>query len=300
MFDFLRDRGSTAEEKRLEALGAYLDDALTAAERVHLEGQLAADASMREELERLRVFKMQMRAMPRRRVPRSFALDPSLYARPKQQPLMQLYPVLRGATALTAFFLIFTLALGMFRGQFAGDVAGSAPQAATAGVVEEEAAAFSVAESAPQVATVVTNEEARVMATSAPETEAAPADLAAPAVITEAESAELSAPAEGAAAVEAEPAQTEMPETGLGAAAVPEEAADTAGDTLLAPAPSGAGVESSAIATDSEQAPSAVAHRSGIDAYLLPIQILLAILFVLLLVFWLIARRRARQFQRDG
>lgn len=300
MFDFLRDRGSTAEEKRLEVLGAYLDDALTAAERVHLEGQLAADASMREELERLRVFKMQMRAMPRRRVPRSFALDPSLYARPKRQPLMQLYPVLRGATALTAFFLIFTLALGVFRGQFAGGVAGPAPQAATAGVVEEEAAAFSVAESAPQVATVVTNEEARVMATSAPEMEAAPADLAAPAVITEAESAELSAPAEGAAAVEAEPAQTEMPETGLGAAAVPEEAADTAGDTLLAPAPSGAGVESSAIATDSEQAPSAVAHRSGIDAYLLPIQILLAILFVLLLAFWLIARRRARQFQRDG
>lgn len=300
MFDFLRDRGSTAEEKRLEVLGAYLDDALTAAERVHLEGQLAADASMREELERLRVFKMQLRAMPRRRVPRSFALDPSLYARPKRQPLMQLYPVLRGATALTAFFLIFTLALGMFRGQFAGGVAGPAPQAATAGVVEEEVAAFSVAESAPQVATVVTNEEARVMATSAPEMEAAPADLAAPAVITEAESAELSAPAEGAAAVEAEPAQTELPETDLGAATAPEETADTTGETLLAPAPAGAGVESSAIATDSEQAPSAETNRRGIDAYLLPIQILLAILFVLLLAFWLIARRRVRQFQRDG
>lgn len=296
MFDFLRDRGSTAEEKRLEVLGAYLDDALTAAERVHLEGQLAADASMREELERLRVFKMQMRAMPRRRVPRSFALDPSLYARPKSQPLMQLYPVLRGATALTAFLLIFTLALGMFRGQFAGGVAGSAPQAATVGVVEEEVAAFSAAESASQVATVVTNEEARVMATSAPEMEAAPADLAAPAAITEAESAELSAPAEGAAAIEAAPAQTEMPETDLGAATAPEETADTTGETLPAPAPAGAGVESSAIATDSEQAPSAETNRRGFDAYLLPIQILLAILFVLLLVFWLVARRRARQF----
>lgn len=295
MFDFLRDRGSTAEEKRLEALGAYLDDALTAAERVHLEGQLAADASMREELERLRVFKMQMRAMPRRRVPRSFALDPSLYARPRSQPLMQLYPVLRGATALTAFFLIFTLALGMFRGQFAGGVAGSAPQAATADVVEEEVAAFSAAESAPQVATVATNEEARVMATSAPDTEAPPADLAAPAAVTEVESAELSAPAEGATAAAAEPTQTELPETDLGAATAPEETADTTGETLLAPAPAGAGVESPAVAAGSEQAPSAVANRSGIDAYLLPIQILLGILFVLLLVAWLIARRRARQ-----
>lgn len=111
---------------------------------------------------------------------------------PKRQPLIRCYPVLRGATALTAFFLIFTLALGMFRGQFAGGVAGSAPQAATAGVVEEEVAAFSVAER-PPVATVVTNEEARVMATPAPEMEAAPANLAAPAAVTEVESAELSA-----------------------------------------------------------------------------------------------------------
>ncbi|MCQ6473500.1 hypothetical protein, partial [Vibrio parahaemolyticus] len=83
-------------------------------------------------------------------------------------------------------------------------------------------------------------------ATSAPEMEAAPADLAAPAAITEAESAELSAPAEGAAAVEAEPAQTELPETDLGAATAPEETADTTGETLLAPAPAGAEVESPA------------------------------------------------------
>ena len=33
MFDFFRERGSTAEDKRREALGAYLDNALTPAER---------------------------------------------------------------------------------------------------------------------------------------------------------------------------------------------------------------------------------------------------------------------------
>ncbi len=53
-------------------------------------------------------------------VPRSFALDPAAYARPKAQPLLQLYPVLRGATALSAFLLIFVLALGVFQGQFGG------------------------------------------------------------------------------------------------------------------------------------------------------------------------------------
>ena len=46
MFDFMRDRGSTAKEKRLEVLGAYLDNALTAAERARLEAQLADDADL--------------------------------------------------------------------------------------------------------------------------------------------------------------------------------------------------------------------------------------------------------------
>jgi hypothetical protein len=49
----------------------------------------------------MRLLKMQMRALPRRRVPRSFALDPARYGRPKAQPAMQLYPILRGATDFT-------------------------------------------------------------------------------------------------------------------------------------------------------------------------------------------------------
>jgi hypothetical protein len=123
MFDFLRDRGSTAEDKRREALSAYLDGALTPIERERFDARLARDPELRADLEQLRVLKLQMRNMPRRRVPRSFALDPAIYGRPKSRPLMQLYPALRGATALAAFFLIFTLALGAFQGQFqpAGD-----------------------------------------------------------------------------------------------------------------------------------------------------------------------------------
>ena len=282
MFDFMRDRGSTAKEKRLEVLGAYLDNALTAAERARLEEQLAGDADLREELERLRVFKLQLRALSRRRVPRSFALDPALYARPKARPLMQLYPVLRGATAMTAFLLVFTLALGMFQGQFAGGVTMSSSEAGTESVAEEEMGAFAVvAESAPQVATAVTSEEARAMATPAPEIESAPADLSAQDVVTEAGT---------------DMAQTEMPETSLDIPVATQEVAEAAEESALVPAPSGAGAETFAKTPTSEQAPADVTAGGMIDSYLLPIQIALVVLFLLLLVLWLIARRQARWF----
>ena len=282
MFDFMRDRGSTAKEKRLEVLGAYLDNALTAAERARLEEQLAGDADLREELERLRVFKLQLRALSRRRVPRSFALDPALYARPKARPLMQLYPVLRGATAMTAFLLVFTLALGMFQGQFAGGVTMSSSEAGTESVAEEEMGAFAVvAESAPQMATAVTSEEARAMATPAPEIESAPADLSAQDVVTEAGT---------------DMAQTEMPETSLDIPVATQEVAEAAEESALVPAPSGAGAETFAKTPTSEQAPADVTAGGMIDSYLLPIQIALVVLFLLLLVLWLIARRQARWF----
>ena len=282
MFDFMRDRGSTAKEKRLEVLGAYLDNALTAAERARLEEQLAGDADLREELERLRVFKLQLRALSRRRVPRSFALDPALYARPKARPLMQLYPVLRGATAMTAFLLVFTLALGMFQGQFAGGVTMSSSEAGTESVAEEEMGAFAVvAESAPQVATAVTSEEARAMATPAPEIESAPADLSAQDVVTEAGT---------------DMAQTEMPETSLDIPVATQEVAEAAEESALVPAPSGAGAETFAKTPTSEQAPADVTAGGMFDSYLLPIQIALVVLFLLLLVLWLIARRQARWF----
>ena len=282
MFDFMRDRGSTAKEKRLEVLGAYLDNALTAAERARLEEQLAGDANLREELERLRVFKLQLRALSRRRVPRSFALDPALYARPKARPLMQLYPVLRGATAMTAFLLVFTLALGMFQGQFAGGVTMSSSEAGTESVAEEEMGAFAVvAESAPQVATAVTSEEARAMATPAPEIESAPADLSAQDVVTEAGT---------------DMAQTEMPETSLDIPVATQEVAEAAEESALVPAPSGAGAETFAKTPTSEQAPADVTAGGMIDSYLLPIQIALVVLFLLLLALWLIARRQARWF----
>ena len=305
MVNFLRDRGSTAEDKRREALGAYLDNALTAAERKRFEGQLARDAGLRAELEQMQALKLQMRAMPRRRVPRSFALDPALYGRPKAQPMMQLYPVLRGATALAAFLLIFTLALGVFRGQFAGGEL-AAPEAAeismSDAVVEESAPAEEIA---PLVAATAPTEQDRAMSTEAPEMEAAeaeaPTELAFQEAITEAVTAETMPPAQGTPAAGSAPDITGVPDLELQI-----EATETAAEpTVEAAAEAMETVEEeaeSAAADSTANVPAPVAEASepaGGDStasLLRPIQIGLGVVFLLLFILWLVARRRVRSF----
>ncbi len=291
MFDFMRDRGSTADDKRREALGAYLDNALTPAERDRLDSQLSRDPALRADLEQMRLLKLQMRAMPRRRVPRSFALDPALYGRPKAQPMMQLYPVLRGATALTAFFLIFTLALGAFRGQFTdGDSAPAAAGVVMTETMAQESAPLEAAEESQLLEPPPAAEQDRAMATDAPAMGAAaeaPPELAAP----EPESSEL--------AVE-EAAGSEMAVT-----AVPE------GDlnfSTTAPTPEPTFepvIESMATAVASSELPADgtanVDPTAPVDAgtpasttLLRPLQIGLGVAFVVLLALWLFARRRVR------
>lgn len=114
--NFLRNLTQSAAEKRQEMLTAYLDNALTPQERQQFETWLAQDAALRAEVERQRVVKVTLSQLPRRAAPRNFVLDPTLYGRPRPQPAVQLYPALRLATALTAFFLVVTLALGYVNG----------------------------------------------------------------------------------------------------------------------------------------------------------------------------------------
>ena len=114
MFDYLRNLTKSAEEKQQEALNAYLDDALSPKERQQFEQQLAADADLRQAVEQRRALQMQMRQMPRRRVPRNFTLDPAVYGRPQRQPLFQLYPAMRVAAVLTAFFFILAISADLF------------------------------------------------------------------------------------------------------------------------------------------------------------------------------------------
>lgn len=115
MFEFWREWRKSAEEKRQERINAFLDDALSPAERQRFEEELAADAALQAEVARLRVLKQQLRQLPSRPVPRQFMLDPAKYGRPAPQPLFQFYPVLRTATVLTGIFLVIAIGLSMFQ-----------------------------------------------------------------------------------------------------------------------------------------------------------------------------------------
>ena len=275
MFNSMRDRGD--RDRIQETLDAYLDNALTPADRARFEAQMAADPRLRTEMEQLRALRWQMRAMPRRRVPRSFTLDPAVYARPKAQPLLQLYPVLRGATALSAFLLIFVLALGAFQGQFGG-------AGAPAAVAVTRTVAEVVVAEAPQQPPV--EESAAMTADEALKT--APADET---VIAE---------GEAAAALAAPPLEGTL-------AAAPESDL-----SLEAPAPAatppnaGGAIEEAAppptLAAETTMEPFAIQEAANAPApetveppaTLLPWQIGLGVLFLVLLVLWLMARRRAR------
>jgi preprotein translocase subunit SecG len=274
MFDFMRDRGSTAEDKRREALNAYLDSTLTPSERKRFEAQLARDPGLRADLEQLRVLKLQMRNMPRRRVPRSFALDPAVYGRPKSQPLMQLYPALRSATALAVFFLIFTLALGAFQGQFqpAGD--GAMPAMVSDAIQESGPAAEDAA--LVQEAPVVQPESRREGTPGEPEI-----DIASEAGVAEGDAdlllqdyPEALATMETASIPEVELQAYEAPpaEDSFEIVAVPE------GET-----------------SESLGLEETVAQQAGTASLLRSIQVALATILVLLLVLVWLARRQANR-----
>ena len=291
MFDFMRDRGDGGRQQ--EAIDAYLDNALTPAERARFEAQMAADSRLRAEVEQLSLLRLQLRAMPRRRVPRSFALNPAAYSRPKAQPLLQLYPALRGATALSAFLLIFVLALGLFRGQFGV----GAPEAAqVASVTSEEVAPAAVEEAAEEAAQLTNPEEAADSANEAP---AAESELAA--APTAEAAAELAAsaplgtitttlPTEELSFDQAQVVEATLPPNAGGAVEPPAtETAPPAVDTLNAVAQEAAVAEADEATARQEAPAPAETSRS-----LLPYQIGLGALFLLLLVLWLVARRRVR------
>mgnify|MGYP003809328845 FL=1 len=278
MFNSMRDRGD--RDRLQETLDAYLDNALTPAERARFEAQMTADPRLRTEVEQLRALRWQMRAMPRRRVPRSFAIDPAAYARPKAQPLLQLYPVLRGATALSAFLLIFVLALGAFQGQFgnAGAPAAASVTSTTAQDSAEIAAIEAPQEAPAEESAAITADEA--LKTAPPEATAA-----------EAEAAELAAPAPAGTSVP-------VPEGDLSLGAPPPEA------TLL-PDAGGAIAEAElapTLAAEPTMEPFAIQEAANAPApetmeqpsMLLPVQIGLGVLFLVLLALWLLARRRSR------
>lgn len=296
MFDFVWNLTKSAEEKQQELLTAYLDDALSPAERSQFEAVLAQDEALAAQVRQQRLIKQRLSAMPRRRVPRTFALDPAIYGKPTPQPLFRLYPALQTATVLAALMLMFLVGLEAF-----GGVAQQATLEAPVAMVEE-------------------SEETAVMsAAEAPVEDAAPAEaelaVAASAV---AESAAEEAPA--AAAADEAPAKaddqtanvaaTEEPVQGFAAPAAEEEAVPTvasvpreaeAADELRA-APAETAVPTEDQFTQSTEAYAATgeapqAAETAVEPTLSPLrgwQIGLALTFVILLILTLLVRQRIR------
>ena len=129
MFNFLRNITKSAEEKRQETVAAYLDGMLSDRERLRFEQEMGQDSGLRTQVDQLRLVKQSLRHLPQRPVPRNFILDPAQYGRPARQPWVQVYPVLRTATALAAFFFIFAVAAGIFTGFGSRQLAIEAPAA---------------------------------------------------------------------------------------------------------------------------------------------------------------------------
>lgn len=157
MMDFLRNLTKSAEEKQQEQLTAYLDNALPPRQRQQFEQELAQNAQLQAQVEQQRRLKEQLRGLARRRVPRNFTLDLAKYGRPQSQPLLQLYPTLRVATALNALFLIAVLVLGLLNSNATPTFNVSQEQAA-APVAMEESAEFD-AQSEAAIAVTMEAEE---------------------------------------------------------------------------------------------------------------------------------------------
>ncbi|RMD56622.1 MAG: hypothetical protein D6835_00075, partial [Candidatus Thermofonsia bacterium] len=204
MFEFWREWRKSAEEKRQERINAFLDDALTPAERRRFEEELAADAALQAEVARLRVLKQQLRQLPSRPVPRQFMLDPAKYGRPAPQPLFQFYPLLRTATVLTGIFLVIAIGLSMFQSgtQLQGIAFQAEPEMVevTRVVTETVAEEGEVAADAEPAMEELALEETAVQATEAPP--AAPAVEMAPEAVEEAEAPAANLAVEEPAAAE--------------------------------------------------------------------------------------------------
>ncbi len=109
MLDSLRYLRLSKEEKRQEAITAYLDDVLSPKERERFERQMAAEPALKAEVDAQGSLRYQLRQLPRKTVPRNYTLDPAVYGQPEQPNAFLFYPYLRGATVMAG--LLFVVAL---------------------------------------------------------------------------------------------------------------------------------------------------------------------------------------------
>lgn len=216
MFDFFRNLGKSAAEKRQELANAYLDGELSPREASRFEAELDQDPSLRAELAQLRQIKRSLQQLPQVRAPRNYTLDPAVYGVVAPEPASQWLPALRVATALTAFFFIITVALDVFtvseRAPLLSAGAQEAQEAEVADVVVEEVEVEGEAVAVTRVVTEMAEEpveEEVEMAEDAAQLAPGPTEEAAASALAVEESAEAEEVPE---AVEEEAAAEEAPE----------------------------------------------------------------------------------------
>lgn len=109
---------ASINQKDLEAISAYIDQALDSREQARLEERLKHEPELRAELNSLRRTRRILRSMPAMRAPRNFTLTPEMVgeAAPKQNRLL---PATRFAFALASIFFVFTLVGNFSVGNFA-------------------------------------------------------------------------------------------------------------------------------------------------------------------------------------
>lgn len=149
-------------DRDLELLSAYLDGALSDADRAALEARLQADAELRAALDELRTTVTLIKGLPTLRAPRSFALTPEMVGqRPaaKERARWLIFPTSAAFSALSAAAAVILLVFGALL------LSDSSLFETNTGVPQAAQIAFEATTAAPA---------ARALATSAPAIMASP------------------------------------------------------------------------------------------------------------------------------
>jgi|GEM_PF-2946252 len=113
----------------LELLSAYLDDQLAPKDRAQIESRLKTDSKLQRTLADLRAIKIQLRALPTVKPPRSFTLKPESV---RSRSAFNWIPILNGSTAVAAILFAAVISLDLFRAPLAARQEFSAPMQAPA------------------------------------------------------------------------------------------------------------------------------------------------------------------------
>jgi hypothetical protein len=219
---------------RVEDLfSAYIDQRVTADEKIFVERHVAACAACRAQLQSTRSMVAALKAMPVVRAPRSFVLPRSMAVQPKPS-IFNWYPALRLATvmAAVAFVLVFAGDLLTLRPNGGGNVVMSASSPAAAAPTAVPLAP----EQAPAAAPMAKSSPTDQQPPSAVPAPAMPAPAGAAPMVGAAANAQPTATMDAADAARAAAFSTQATPTETQSAYAMSDTAETTATVAMAPA----------------------------------------------------------------